>query len=62
MLLENYRQFITTVVSKVEDASQMEEVLGIVVQTNVQMAFLGVDVDMQMACFVQMMWWCSYVF
>ena len=57
MLLENCWQFITTVVSKVEDASQMEEVLGIVVQTNVQMAFLGVeDVAVQMECFV------SYVF
>ena len=57
MLLENCWQFITTVVSNVEDGSQMEEVLGIVVQTNVQMAFLGVeDVAVQMECFV------SYVF
>ena len=59
MLLENCQQFITTVVSKAEGASQMEEVLGIVVQTNVQMAFLGLDVAvrmLQMECFVQKMW------
>ena len=48
MLLENCHQLISTtaVVSKVEDAPHMEEVLGIVVQTSyvvVGMVFSGMD-------------------